>query len=64
MTEWDGEPRFETDATAAATHLKHALDELTEIRAYVLSEDDMEHFKQAQLALRELHHGFEEYHDD
>jgi hypothetical protein len=64
MSDYDGELRFETDAAEAAVHIDNALTELTDIRAYVLSEDEMANFKQAQLALRELYHGFEEYKDD
>ncbi|MFC7188398.1 hypothetical protein ACFQL7_20715 [Halocatena marina] len=64
MSKWDGEPEFEEDAAITARNINSALENLTQIPAYVLSADEMEEFKQAQMALRELHHGFEEYYNE
>lgn len=61
MSDYDGEPQFSEHATEAADAIATAVEELTEVRAYVLSEKDMENFKQAQMGLRELRHGFDQY---
>lgn len=64
MSDWDGEPAFDVDATETAEAIATAQSALTSIKAYVLSEDEMESFKEAQMALRDLNHGFEQYRGD
>jgi len=61
MSDFDGEPNFSNDAQEAADSIETALEELTTIRAYVLSESEMSDFKDAQKGLRELYHGFQDY---
>ena len=61
MSEFQGEPHFDEDAQEAAEAIYHASGELTRVNAYVLSESEMEKFKKAQMALRELNESFDEY---
>jgi len=61
MSEFQGEPHFDEDAEEAAEAFYHATGELTRVNAYVLSESELEAFKQAQMALRELNERFDEH---
>lgn len=56
-----GEPDFPEHKREAGEAIFRALDELSDVRAYVLAENELEEFKEAHLALRELAARFEEY---
>jgi len=56
-----GEPDFSEHKRQSGEAVFKALNELSEVRAYTLSESELEEFKEAHLALRELAARFEEY---
>lgn len=62
MTEFDGEPEFEEHKEQAGEAFCTAVQALTDVRAYVLRDDELEKFKQAQMNLRKLHQNFDEDH--
>lgn len=60
MSRFDGEPEFSDHAQEAAESIHNAIQELTKVRAYVLSEKELENFKTAQMSLRYIHNDFVE----
>ena len=50
----NGEPEFEEHKEEMIEAVENALNELTEIRAYTLSADELQDFKAAHYALRNL----------
>lgn len=56
-----GEPEFHDHRKTSADAFMNALGELSEVRAYTLSADELEEFKEAHLALRDLAANFEPY---
>lgn len=63
MSELQGEPDFGKDAEEAAKAIYEATQAMTGVKAYILTEHEMEEFRKAQDALRNLNESFDKHRD-